>query len=257
MDGALSLVRRNVGTLNEELKPGLYKVKVNRGGALREQIVTLGPDTKPIYLFVDEFPAIAPIGPLLDADRTFIEHIAQQALGPHASDRTVLLLSHWRIGDTLDPAPFHRTRLFPWGKSREAIELGRLQVFSWTGVARIWAAVAATVEAGPGTYVLELRNGPGVSRQAVLVSKDWQTRIFVRRQATPAHASGQATLSSEPSADVSIQMSFPRSGVVYDDHWQTIEVARNALEKGREIFVNLDRWSNTYCGESTTIRLRE
>ena len=33
-------------------------------------------------------------------------------------------------------------------------------------------------------------------------------------------------------------MSFPNTGVVYDEHWQTIEVARNALAKGREIFVN-------------------
>ena len=239
IDGALSLVRRAVGQLDETLGNGLYKVKVDRAGAIREQIIELHGRGAQLHLCIDDFPAIAPIRPLLGTDRWPVENVAKEALAA-VRGPSMLFLCHWPASYGEAGAPFSDMRLFPWRARKRATALRDQTVVCRTIGDRVWAAVA--VEADPGettsTFVLEMPRGGQLSRQAVLMAKDWQSRVFIRL--TPAAPIGSEGAVDRPPhrTEVSIQMANPESDVVYFDHYETIEVARVALEKGRAIFAN-------------------
>jgi hypothetical protein len=85
--------------------------------------------------------------------------------------------------------------------------------------------------AAPGCYVLGSPDGAHRAEQAVLVAKNsgsggkWQTRVFLRE-------TGEGSFRR---TSLSIQMARHSSSVVYFDHYETIETARNALESGRPI----------------------
>jgi hypothetical protein len=200
-----------------------------------------------IFLPIDHFfSAIAPIGPMLP-DRRAVEDVAQAALeavrGP-----AILVLAHWPADAAGVDQPFQRARLFPWGATSRAARLDRYPPITRTAGGELWAAVAVEAEPADGPFVLEHRHGKRISRQAVLVAEGWQTRIFLRadRVGTSPTDAGLPSHTDEGAFDVSIQMARPGCGVVYDDHWQTVEVARSALENGRAIFTGANLVGNLF-----------
>jgi hypothetical protein len=237
LDAALSRVARSVGTFEENLSPGLYKIRVNRAGTIKEQLIELIGTPQQHRIFIHRFSAIAPIESLLP-DSWRVERIARSALGRIAG-RGILVLAHQSSDNADEHSPFRGARIFPWRATRDAISLDDLVPITTVIDTELWAAVAVKAEPADGPFVLELRRGLQLARQAVLVTKGWQTRIFLRaddhRQPGERPSTGPGTATP---FDVSIQMARPYADVVYSDQFATMEVARSALERGRAIFTS-------------------
>ncbi|WP_027573938.1 hypothetical protein [Bradyrhizobium sp. WSM1743] len=243
MNAALSRVARSVGGFSDSLSAGLYKIRVVRAGTVKEQLIELTAKPQQLHLFVSQFSAIAPIGPML-TDVAAVQTLAQKALGKQ-SKPCILVLAHQRAETADREKPFGGASIFPWRSTRRAVRLDNRRRNASIGD-ELWSAVAVRADPADGPFVLELNQGAQVSRQAVLVAEGWQTRIFLRAgnadtavgaaaSATEMHGA-RAKQGDTPQFDVSIQMARPGASVVYSDHWETVEVARNALERGRAIF---------------------
>jgi hypothetical protein len=236
IDGNLRVVCRGVGQVRAILPEGLYKVKSNRGGAIHEQLIELVKD-ETVYSHITDFPAVAPIGPILGNAWQVVEDLGQRALG-FEQKHGILVLGHAK--NQVDPkrGPLHGVRIFPWRSIRTAIDIGRSNVHSTEIDGEEWAAI--WIPADVGSHVIEITECDQFVRQAVLVAPKWQTRVFVRREASIS-STGSAD-SGAPRGrdriDVSIQMASPSAPVVYNDHLETVEVARNALALKRPIFVS-------------------
>lgn len=234
LDASLSRVERSVGSFSGDLNTGLYKIRVSRAGTFQEQLIELSRKAQEHYMFIDRFSAIAPIGPMLP-DIGSIERLARAALAKHKK-RGLLVLAHQSAATADRRKPFGGALIFPWRGTKRAVKLDDDHLSAEVGD-ELWSAVALEADPAEGPFVLELRSGARISRQAVLVAQGWQTRIFLRSTNTGGERGG-ASLSGTEGApfDVSIQMALPTAQVVYFDHWQTVEVARSALERGRAIF---------------------
>lgn len=225
LDATLSRVAPVVvGRFDERLATGLYKIKVNRGGAMKEQLIELTPQGQQVSIYIDDFPAIAPIGSIV-ADQHGLEAMAQDALrrvrGP-----ALLLLEHYPA--SVARAPFSGVRVMPWRKVGEGTALGPICHHSDIFGDERWSAVALEVERRGDTWVLEV-GGTGFSaRHAIPLARNWQTRVFMR-----GHLAREG---SGAPCETSVQMAPSHQPVVYWDHWETIEVARRSLETGRNIF---------------------
>ncbi|NEJ11278.1 hypothetical protein GR238_38950, partial [Rhizobium leguminosarum] len=128
----------------------------------------------------------------------------------------------------------------PWSDAEQAVRLDNAQRSAEAG-GQLWSAIAIKADPTDGPFVLELRNGSWVSRQAILLAKGRQTRIFLRARNQTVSDPGSGR--SEPDAapfDISVQMARPASDVVYGENETTAEVARSALERGRAIFNSQD-----------------
>ncbi|WP_404926574.1 hypothetical protein [Mesorhizobium sp. ORM16] len=238
LNAALSRVARSVGSFSDNLSPGLYKIRVSRAGTFQEQLVELSGNPQQHSMFIDRFSAVAPIGPML-SDVGRVESLARAALERLTGPR-LLVLAHQSANNADHRRPFQGARIFPWRATRDAVRLDGPPPTTAVIDSELWAAVAVEANAADGPFVLELSRAGEVARQAVLVATDWQTRIFLRasnddrpRAQTPAAGAREAT-----PFDVSIQMARPTADVVYSDHWETVEVARSALERGRAIFTS-------------------
>ncbi|MFV3126206.1 hypothetical protein [Niveispirillum sp. KHB5.9] len=233
MDAALSRVARGVGRLVVEMEPGLYKVKVNRAGSLREQLVELQEEGTEIELRVETFRAVAPVAAMLS------DPGAVNALGFLATmaGHDVVVMTRQPLELSPPRIPLAGMRLFRWGDTRGAIALARSEYWRQPGPStqiigdERWAVNGIRLTEGHAeTFILEMRRGGRVSRQPVLVSPDWQTRIFI----------GIGGKKRTGPSSVSIQMARPHSPLVYQRGDQSAEVTRIALTKGRTIFLGHD-----------------
>lgn len=252
LDGFLNVVAHGVGEATAKLPLGLCMVRANRGGAIREQIVDLtqlptSGDAKYVYARISDFPAIAPIGPLLGgggwgALSQLGDSVRQVTDGP-----TLLIMMH-EDAATASSNLLAGMRVYRWGATAKQVSIGKGANSARVGD-RQWSAAWLPVE--PGTYVLEY---DGLIRQAVLVVPKWETRVFIRRN----FEAGTVTVNGElrERLGLSIQMAQPEASVVYSDDEETIEVARNALAAVRPIFVSsmlIDKllrgkWENPIMG---------
>lgn len=240
LNAALSRVARSVGIFQQDLLPGLYKIRVSRAGTLQERLVELGGDAQQHHIFIDQFSAIAPIGPMLE-DAQRVEDLAREAIDRLAGRGPgLLVLAHQCIDDADARRPFRGARIFPWRATRVAVRLDELAPSTTAIDGELWAAVAVEANPEDGPFVLELRQGQQLARQAVLVASGWQTRVFLRAEKDnrPHPHVGTTRVRTAATFDVSIQMARPSADVVYTDHWAIVEVARSALERGRAIFTS-------------------
>lgn len=236
MDSTLNRVARSVGIYEGDLEPGLFKIRVIRAGTIKEQLIEVGAAPQDHSIFVDRFSAIAPIGPML-ANSAPIEALAQAALADCVTPG-ILVLAHQSDASANRQQPFMGATIFPWRGTRFSVALDKVQRSAKVD-GELWSAVAVPADPANGPFMLELVNGSRVSRQAVLVAEGWQTRIFLRGSPDGRGQGEAAFPTPDPDAapfDVSIQMARPWASVVYYDHLVTVEVARNALERGRAIF---------------------
>ncbi len=251
IDGDLNVVNRNVGVISTELKSGLYKVKVDRGGGTAEQLIDLTND-KELYLFVEAYPAIAPIGQLLGGHRLEIENLATQAgarspslkwraafnLSSLPNEPGLLIVGHQEIMQGNQSNPLRGLRVMTWRRVSFAATIHDEDTVCADIGSETWSAIWLPVE--PGCHVIEIPDAEATCRQTVLVAPNWQTRVFLRRSfvKSPEASIPDKKSGSLPRIDISIQMARPGASVVYDDHLETVEVARNALERDRPIFVS-------------------
>jgi hypothetical protein len=231
LDATLSKVGTAIGEFHSVLPNGLYKVRTNRAGALKDQLIELADTDMQVSLYISDFPAIAPIGSMV-ADQARLEQLAQKALrrvGKHA----LLFLEHVPANERR--SAFSGLRAMPWRKVGEGIALGPACRETAVLGDEQWSAVALEVGQRGDSWVLEMRTPGFAGRQAIPIARDWQTRVFLRG------LPGDNGLGAP--YETSVQMARHDSSVVYWDQWETIEVARRALEAGRNIFTS-DRLIN-------------
>ena len=254
IDGSLTLLQRAVGQLSAALDPGLYKVKVERGGGVREELVALRGDTA-LDMPVTDFPTVAPMLSMVRDQAPAIEDLARQALREPtgaAQGETILVMCHWPNGCRYEERPFRRISLFPFGRTEARLALPGPFPTAVLGAEGVWAAAAVRLPLCTRTGVLEVLEGQGVpqnsgttrrtlihSRHAVLLAPGWQSRIFLRCVPKPSPA-GSAADAAEEWIDLSIQMADPDAPVVYGLDNELSETARNALERDRPVFVRPD-----------------
>jgi hypothetical protein len=251
IDADLKVVDRGVGQLTVDVLPGIYKVKVERGGGAAERLLELSGD-ETVYQLVDRFPAVAPIEDFLGGKAFEINNLAAKAMGldwsrAHAPPGWegwlaapdapgLLILAHRLKSDAGGGGPLAGLSVKPWGG--EASVALAVRAFASETDNETWSATWLPLK--PGCYVLEIEDGSQKVRQAAYVApQGWQTRVFMRRRSWLAGAP-----SAEKSAprcdwfDVSIQMARRNDPVVYQDHLVTVEVARNALELSRSFIAS-------------------
>lgn len=270
--GGLDRRAYGVGQVDTRLAEGLYKIRSVRGGAAVERLVDLQDDTQ-LNLTAEPVTAIAPVGPVYGQWSAEIEALAHEAIdaavaGGKVSDggSTILLMAHRDAEGLADPLA--EATLYRWLEMRVRAKAGgegreRLIGTEW------WSAWAVVVE--PGCYQIEF--GGGALRQALLVVPGYDTRVFIRRsgpRAVPvppaadlkelaAQVGGHTSADAAPGAvrtEISVQMARPRSDIFYRDHFETIEVARQALETERPIMVQpqlvdqllYGKWDNPVMG---------
>ena len=237
MNAALNRIARSVGVFSGELDPGLYKIKVQRAGAVRETLIELAREDKKLDLPIDFFPSIAPLAKMLtDQDAASVEVVARYPLA-EAPAQSILILAQQPTAGADESKPFGGARLFPWGATRQSVSLDGRPRRSVTVGDTFWTAITVPAEAVKSPYVLELRHGTRNSRQCVAVIEGWQTRIYLRAHllSSVSQQSGTATPACGP-FDVSVQMARYGDPVVLNELTETAEVARTALASGRAIY---------------------
>ena len=241
-DARLEKIGHGVGWLRVPVDRGLHKVRVVRADSSVEKLLDIQANEQ-ISLYATPAYSVAPIRPVYGAEAPRIERLAKRAFG--ALSRTeraggaILLLAH-RDGHGLED-PLERVSLRLW--RRRHVSVGEDGPTGFAGAeigGESWSAW--TARADPGMYELQLG---WRLRQIVPVVPDWETRIFIRRSSArideqPARSSDGRSRSREFAAgtEVSIQLAKPDSPVVYWDHFESIEVARRALETERPIFAS-------------------
>lgn len=252
LDGFLNVAAHGVGEATAKLPQGLCMVRANRGGAISEQIVDLAQlptsgDAKYVYAHISDFPAIAPIGPLLGGGSwDALAQLGDSVRQP--TDEPSLLIMMHEDAATASRNLLAGMRVYRWGATAKQISIGKGASSARVGD-RQWSAAWLPVETG--TYVLEY---DGLIRQAILVAPEWETRVFIRRNLEAGTVTVNGDLRER--LGLSIQMARSRSSVVYSDHEETIEVARNALAAVRPIFVSSwliekllhNKWENPIMG---------
>ncbi len=270
--GGLDRRAYGVGQVDTRLAEGLYKIRSVRGGAAVERLVDLQDDTQ-LYLTAEPVTAIAPVGPVYGQWSAEIEALAREAIDAAVAGKdvpdggsTILLMAHRDAEGVADPLA--EAILYRWLEMRVRAKAGgegreRLIGTEW------WSAWAVVVE--PGCYQIEF--GCGALRQALLAVPGYDTRVFIRRsgpRAVPvppaadlkelaAPVGGHTSASAAPGSvrtEISVQMAEPRSDIFYRDHFETIEVARQALETERPIMVQPQlvdqlmhgKWGNPVMG---------
>jgi hypothetical protein len=243
LDADLRKRAYGVGDVTAELPAGLYKVRAVRAGATLERLIDLQGDLE-VGLFTQPSSAIAPVGPVYGPRQPEIESLAEAAiasaesrtdgLGRGRAVSTILLMAHRDVGSAADP--LGEIKLYRWLDMRRqaAPPLARLERRIGDETWSAWA-----VEALPGCYQLEF--GKGALRQVVLVAQGYHTRVFIRRSSQDAVCEGQTPGGGK--TELSIQMARPNSDVFYWDHYETVEIARRAMETERPIIVG-DRLVN-------------
>lgn len=231
--GDLKLVRKGLGTLSADLPAGFYKLKAERGGGTVERLVELTQD-ETVPLFVQKFPAIAPLQPLLDAESDKVERIGQDALSVPAGappEPGLLVLAHRLHEGEVDANPFAGLKIAPW-EGGSTVELSAQPLHQVSLSEETWRA--AWLPLSPGCHVFEIVDAGQTVQQAIRVASDWQTRLFIKR----SRWHGRSEAHRLEWVDVSIQMARRSDPVVYSDHLEIVEVARNALELNRPIIVS-------------------
>lgn len=235
---------RGVSTLKTRQPSGLYKLKAMRGGNVKEELFELSGSRKKKTILVGDFPTVVPMARDFPeaSDRERIEKLAKakQTRLPGGNAKLLVMSCEYEKAETIG---LRGVRLFPWSKRRQRkIDARRVDVIK---NAR-WSAARFSLPAG--TWILEIEMKDRTARQAILVCKDWETRVIInRRQRDPRDPS--VTDGFEEWIDTSIQMAEIGKPVVYQDHQQTAELARLALAARRRIIVSQSMIQDMLAGK--------
>jgi hypothetical protein len=144
-------------------------------------------------------------------------------------------IRHWKAGPGPDSvSPLSPVRLTSWTAAGEsASEISETE--EQTIDNERWAFAGKALQ--PGTYILEVQDGVRATRQAVPVLPNWETRIFVRRQAAPA-VLGLEKSTSPDLIDVAVHMSRLGMPIALQPVYESSEIARLALAMGSNIVVS-------------------
>ena len=236
------LAARAVGKLQTKQPKGLYRIKVTRASAAVEQLLELDTD-QTIRIDVPGLDGIVPFQrTIAPTDLQEIERLAALATRGDGNSGPANLLLIGRMPASAQawkresPAPdsdspLSAVKLTSWSAARASTPEAVKAEMRPIG-AELWAFTGKALQ--PGTYILEIKDGNRVARQAVPVVPNWQTRIFVRRQPAPA-----VEMATRPElTEFAIHMSRDWMPIALEPVYESSEIARLALAMGSRIVVS-------------------
>jgi hypothetical protein len=176
-DGRFNVVSTGRGTLDADLSPGIYQVKLRAGFATREENVILD-GSKPIVPLEYGALRLATAAPLEGAHETspaqgaFINEQLQKPPAGEGGDSTVFVFV-WSAG-----ADRPARGLGLWGADKQVVDLDKHSEKSREG----WAACHMRLPHGPYRLSLQLPTGERLE-QTVVAPPGWQVRLFLGQRA--------------------------------------------------------------------------
>lgn len=186
IDAAFNLKARGVEQLNEELDPGLYKLKFRTGDLVQEVHAVVEPGGGPVEFTSppSHFASPAPLSETGTTDGRQEEaaaHLSREVHRHLGSGSQIFLFTRCYTGHVADPAALKvdnpaRGLSLHDPQGRLLVDFERE---SKPGSGSDPAA-GCTVELEPGSYRLRVRTQQwGALEQAVVASPGWQTQIFL------------------------------------------------------------------------------
>jgi hypothetical protein len=190
IDGEFQMVARDVGHLQAEVEPGIYKVKYRTGAATSEQLVLV--KDQPVVVSLARLSFSSP-APLAETAKTHEYHMAgatEESRKIHVKSGTgswiFVFVRDWTVtGNSVRSGNPSQWLSLHDEQGTQIADLHTAGTHSVTGDP--WAA--CNLEVGPGTYRLRLdlpaKNGQRQVRleQAIVASPGWQTQVFLLRKA--------------------------------------------------------------------------
>jgi hypothetical protein len=185
IDHKFALVSRAVQELDADVEQGVYKVKAQIGEASAERVVILNK-SETIDLS-DDLRIASPV-PLQDSRRTHEFHMYPAAEESRSVDAQVgggaqifLCARRWSApGVEFDDSTKAPDLSLHQPSGETIVDLGA----SGRGERSLQdPMLTATVDVGPGAYLLRWRDDGVVAEQSVEAVKDWQTQVFLLEDA--------------------------------------------------------------------------
>jgi hypothetical protein len=240
IDHRLLLVDRGAGELVTRQLPGVYKIKVQSGRDTQEKTVLLLEDETVTW----GRQPVDSAAPLSSSGATHEYHMAGANVRSRQIDvtrgtggRLFVMVRRWssdllRVSNS-DGHPAAGLRISAldgaWSE-----DLARLPVED--GNRDAWCAISLSVD--PGAYLLQsLQSSGAILEQAVTVSRDWQTQVFLLERALPVRAAEGLDLPAErEGALLNTTILMSEDGFDADDQqFQLTESARLALADDRPV----------------------
>lgn len=233
--GDLQLAARGVGMLRTALMPGIYKVRVLRGGHIKEQLFEARDIPITLELWIDGLCA-SPLAGIEGYERLLkeVRPIERDSIDPIGS---ITIVEQDATG--LARSPFAKLRLYPWKQTANALSLTPIRTADKT-------VSVARIDAERVIHVLEFRANGQIVRQLVPFLPRRNVRIYVRR--TLSQTSGSERT---PYEWIDAEIHARASDVPYDGT-QTFEerglesqrdleyAARSALGRNRRIVISTE-----------------
>ncbi|HEY5674025.1 MAG TPA: ribosomal protein L7/L12 [Malonomonas sp.] len=244
LDGVFRVVARGFGQIRTELKPGLYKARTQVGTALQEKMFAIneGVTTAPVVLDPVLFASAAPLQGT-STSHEYHQHAVAIAVD-NAEPPLILGSGSSLLLSLRDPgrAPLEQTK-----QSRASYARGfdGCSLCAADGSELINYDQAATrdinlgfairnAELDPGHYILKVEQvGLKPVALPVVTVPGWASQIFIQVEEGP---SGAAT--HHPALAEATLMMVPLGQPFHpgDRYFRLTEVARQALQRGRNIF---------------------
>lgn len=235
LDGCLNRVARGVGRLQQDLAPGLYKIRVRVGPTVEEQLVSLD-QPRTVEIAAAEFPS--PI-PYLGTSRTHEYHrdaaieASRTPRDAFGSGGSVLIFAReWSGSHASSPPTGNPAEGLSFagedGKLLRAIP-GRADLRTSGDPSAGWCA---DVDPGPYRVRLELSDGT-IFERALFVSPSQQTQLFLLRtdyQLRDGKSERRADLAGG-AVSISRQHTFKPDSA----RGRLAELARHALTQSRRV----------------------
>lgn len=235
IDNRFQVAARGVGTLDEAVPPGIYKIKARAGPYTREEPLLLTPSAGSVRRLVHT-PAIPSPVPLVGTSKTHEYHMeaaVRESRRTHvqagSGSSIFVFVREWSGSESGGPAlKLHPAR----GLTLRTIGDVPLVDFAERGRASLdadpWAACNVAVDPGLYRLCLELPSGSRIEQTVVAVA-GWQTQIFLL----------QRSYGDDPDyrrADlVSTSVKLTQGGFDPDRSERLVELARLGLTDRRRV----------------------
>lgn len=231
IDAQFRVVERGRETVQANLTPGIYKIKVKAGNRIHEEFVMLAPGQsgQKVEIGPLQIASAAPLESTARTDAPQRQSALRESLTHHAhlgkGSSLFFFVRDWESAVLSNPnAP---SFLLCDLQGNVLLDLGQGGVQG--GESRRWAA--CNVSVGPGVYRLQHNSGTCIVEQTLVASPGWQTQLFAACKRREESSAPEINL-----ADSSIFMK--REGVGFhpaDPEQRLIELARQGLAQGRMV----------------------
>jgi len=262
IDGRFNLVSQGLGRLEEDLTPGLYKVKFKAGSVVKEVDAILEPGSETVYVPAPEmdFSTSAPLVRTRTTQRVHEEQAYRLSQSAHETlgqgSQLFVFARDLEKDNPILPA---------WGLTLHSLSGELLADFSELGerdTGQRWAG--CTLALDPGSYRLRVQTEVSEPfEQIVVACPDWQTQVFLlprpygaRSDELPQDESKLQVVRCADLINASILMARTYDGFIPDrQDMRWTEVARLGLADGRAVVSGRDlrdllggKWQNPMLG---------